>query len=191
MPILGIVTATGGFRTMADQYLGEIRLVGFNFAPSGWALCNGQLLSISQNTALFSLLGTQFGGDGRTNFALPNLQGMAPMHQGNGAGLTPRVMGETGGEAAVTLTQPEIPVHGHSVAAAASSNAEAPGPAAIFGGGGRGKLDAYAAASPAAQTTLSSHAVVAAGGGQPHNNLPPYLVGNFVISLVGIYPPRG
>jgi microcystin-dependent protein len=174
---------------MSDPYVGEIRLVAFNFAPYGWAQCNGQLLSISQNTALFSLLGTQFGGNGTSNFALPNLQGVAPMGQGNGTGLTPRVMGETGGEPNVTLLQTQMPSHTHSAQAGAASNADAPGPTTIFGDGGRGKPEAYAAAS-GSPATMSAAAVGTAGGNQPHNNLPPYLVSNFVIAMVGIFPPR-
>jgi len=175
---------------MANPYVGEIRLVAFNFAPLGWALCNGQLLPISQNTALFSLLGTQFGGDGRSNFALPNLQGLAPMGQGNGAGLTPRVMGETGGEAAVTLLQTQIPPHTHAAQAGAASNAQTPGPTTVFGDGGRGRAEAYAPALNTGQALMSAKAVGTAGGSQPHNNLPPYLVSNFVIALQGVYPPR-
>jgi microcystin-dependent protein len=176
---------------MADQFIGEIRMVGFNFAPYQWALCNGQLLSISQNTALFSLLGTQFGGDGRTTFGLPNLQGVAPMHQGDGAGLTPRVMGETGGESAVTLLQTQLPPHRHLPQAAGSSDAKAPGPSTIFGDGGRGKGDAYAPVTGNTPATMNPQAVGITGGSHPHNNLPPYLVANFVIALVGIFPTRG
>ena len=174
---------------MSNPYVGEIRMVAFNFAPYGWALCNGQLMSISQNTALFSLLGTQFGGDGKSNFALPNLQGMAPMCQGSGAGLTQRVMGETGGEPSVTVLQTQMPSHTHSAQAGAASNADTPGPTTIFGDGGRGKPEAYAAAS-GSPATMSAGAVGTAGGNQPHNNLPPYLVSNFVIAMVGVFPPR-
>ena len=176
---------------MADPFIGEIRIVGFNFAPYGWALCNGQLLAISQNTALFSLLGTQFGGDGRSTFALPNLQGIAPMCQGNGAGLTPRFMGETGGEPTVTLLQTELPSHRHPAQAGTASNIGTPGPTTMFGGGGRGKADAYAPASVASPAVMSPQAVGLAGGSQPHNNLPPYLVSNFVIALNGVFPSRG
>jgi microcystin-dependent protein len=173
---------------MANPYLGEIRAVGFNFAPVGWALCNGQVLAISQNTALFSLLGTYYGGNGTTNFALPNLQGSAPMHQGNGAGLTPRVIGEVGGETAVTLLTTQIPSHTHVAQNAAASTTGTPGPTAIFGGGGRGKAPAYApAGTPAA---MSGQAVGLSGGNQPHNNMPPYLVLNFIIALTGVFPPR-
>ncbi|MGB6687509.1 MAG: tail fiber protein, partial [Terracidiphilus sp.] len=124
---------------MSDQYVGEIRIVGFNFAPVGWAQCNGQLLPISQNAALFSLLGTQFGGNGSSTFGLPNLQGCAPVDQGQGTGLTPRTMGETGGETTVTLLTTQIPSHTHVAQNGAGSDAGAPGPTTIFGGGGRGK----------------------------------------------------
>jgi microcystin-dependent protein len=173
---------------MSNPYVGEIRMVGFNFAPFGWALCNGQLLAISQNTALFSLLGTQFGGDGRSSFALPNLQGGAPMHQGSGAGLTPRVIGETGGETAVTLLTTQMAQHSHTAQNAAASTAGSPGPTLIFGGGGRGKEPAFApAATPVA---MSAQAIGTAGGSLPHNNMPPYLTVNFIIALQGIYPSR-
>jgi microcystin-dependent protein len=173
---------------MADQFLGEIRAVGFNFAPVGWAICDGQLLPISQNTALFSLLGTNFGGNGTTNFALPNLQGCAPMHQGEGAGLSPRSIGETGGEAAVTLLTTQIPSHRHIPQNAAASNESIPGPSASFGGGGRGKSPAYAPAS--APVAMSARAVSNTGGNQPHNNMPPYTTLNFIIALQGIFPAR-
>lgn len=175
---------------MSDPYVGEIRIVPFNFAPNGWATCNGQLMSISQNTALFSLLGTQFGGDGRSTFGLPNLQGNAPMNQGNGAGLTPRTIGETGGETGVTLTTSQIPAHPHTAMCATSSNNGTPGPTVVFGGGGRGKEPAYAPASQQTAVLMSPQAVGMTGGNQPHNNMPPYLTLNFVICLQGIYPPR-
>lgn len=173
---------------MSDQFVGEIRAVGFNFAPVGWAMCNGQVLPISQNTALFSLLGTQFGGNGTSNFALPNLQGCAPMSQGDGPGLTPRTIGETGGETSVTLLTSQVPAHTHAAMAAATSNAAAP-TNAVFGGGGRGKEPAYA--PPSASTAeMNAQAVGIADGSLPHNNLPPYLTVNFIIALTGIYPAR-
>jgi microcystin-dependent protein len=175
---------------MSDAYLGEIRVVPFNFAPNGWALCTGQILPISQYTALFSLLGTQYGGNGTSNFALPNLQGCAPINQGNGAGLTPRDMGETGGETAVTLLTSTIPSHAHIAQAGASSNSGTPGPTVIFGGGGRGKQPAYAAASTPSAVQMNPQAVGLSGSSQPHNNLPPYLTLNFIIAMQGIYPPR-
>jgi microcystin-dependent protein len=175
---------------MADQFVGEIRIVPFNFAPFGWALCDGQLLAISQNTALFSLLGTYYGGNGTSNFALPNLQGSAPMNQGNGLGLTPRVLGEVGGETAVTLLLSQMPAHTHTAKNAAVSNAGTPGPTVTFGGGGRGKAPAYAPASTQNAVQLMQRAVGLTGGNQPHNNMPPYLTLNFVIALQGIFPPR-
>ncbi len=160
-----------------------------NFAPTGWALCNGQLLPISLNTALFSLLGTIYGGDGKTNFALPNLQGMAPIHFGNGAGLTPRVEGETGGEATVTLLSSEIPAHTHSVQASTDLGSDpAPGNNLwAVAGASRGKK-MYA--PPDGAVAMSPAAIGPTGGSQPHNNLPPYLTVNFIIALQGIYPPR-
>jgi|ERR1700722_16914802 microcystin-dependent protein len=174
---------------MADQFLGEIRAVGFNFAPVGWALCNGQTLPISQNTALFSLLGTYYGGNGTSTFALPNLQGNAPLDQGNGAGLTQRVIGETGGEATVTLLTSQMPAHTHTAMNAATSNAEAP-TNAVFGGGGRGDEPAYAPPSPST-AQLNATAINVTGNNLPHNNMPPYLVVNFIIAMQGIYPSRG
>ena len=175
---------------MADQFVGEIRIVPFDFAPYGWALCNGQLMPIAQNTALFSLLGTQFGGNGTTNFALPNLQGNAPMNQGNGPGLTPRVMGETGGEPNVTLLITELPSHTHVSQAGTASNSGTPGPTTTFGDGGRGKESAYAPAAPANAVLLNPQAVGSIGGSLPHNNMSPYLTLSFVISLQGIFPAR-
>ena len=175
---------------MADQFLGEIRAVGFNFAPLGWALCNGQILPISQNTALFSLLGTFYGGDGRTNFALPNLQGSAPMDRGNGQGLTPRANGESGGSTSVTLLTTEMPAHNHVAANGAASNSNTPATNVVFGGGGRGKVAAFGQPSASA-ALMSAQAVAPTGGGQPHNNMPPYLTLNFIIALQGIFPARG
>jgi microcystin-dependent protein len=172
---------------MSDQFTGEIRVFGCNFAPVGWALCNGQLLSISQNSALFSLLGTQFGGNGTSNYALPNLQGAFPINQGQGAGLTDRVMGDTGGEASVTLTTAEIPSHSHTVGCATTAGTASPG-SALFGGGGRGKQPAYAAGP--ATVAMKSDAVNTAGSGGAHENRPPFVVVNFCIALTGIFPDR-
>jgi microcystin-dependent protein len=175
---------------MADQFVGEIRAVSFNFAPFGWALCNGQILPISQNTALFSLLGTFYGGNGTSNFALPNLQGLAPMSQGNGPGLTQRIIGETGGEPNVTLLLSQIPAHSHNAMNAPASTTGTPATNTVFGGGGRGKADAYAPA-PGSPALMNPLAVTTVGGSLPHNNMPPYLVLNFVIALQGIFPSRG
>ena len=175
---------------MSNPYVGEIRMVGFNFAPNGWALCNGQILSIAQNTALFSLLGTTFGGNGTSNFALPNLQGISPMDQGQGTGLSQRFMGETDGVPAVTLLLNEIPLHNHTPHAAAAGNSGAPGPTLTFAGGGRGKPPAYAPYLNTAAVPMANAAVGFTGGSQPHNNLPPYLTVNFIIAIVGVFPPR-
>lgn len=176
---------------MADQYLGEIRMVGFSFAPTGWALCNGQLMSISQATALFSLLGTNYGGDGKSTFGLPNLQASAPMGYGNGNGLTPRYWGETGGEVAVTLLQNQMPSHNHGVACI-SGQGSANSPAnAVWASikGDRVPPPLYAAA--ATTVGMSAAALQITGGNQPNNNMPPFLAVYFVIALQGYFPSRG
>jgi microcystin-dependent protein len=165
---------------MSTPYLAELRIVSFNFAPRGWALCNGQLLPINQNQALFSLLGTTYGGDGRVTFALPNLQGATPMHIGTGYNL-----GQAGGETAHTLTVGEMPAHTHPVRAGASaaSSQDPTGDAWA----GTGTLDLYA---QSANTSMGASTVTTAGGNQPHFNMPPYLVLNVVIALVGVFPSR-
>jgi microcystin-dependent protein len=162
---------------------------GFNFAPVGWAECNGQLLPISQNTALFSLLGTQFGGNGTTNFALPNLQGSFAVHQGPGEGLTPRSMGEVGGSATVTLNVNEMPTHNHLVKCSNKAGTTIDPTGAIFAAAPTGNPPAYAAAT-GPWVDLSPQAVSNAGGGEPHENMQPYQVLNFCIAMQGIYPPR-
>jgi microcystin-dependent protein len=175
---------------MSDQYLGEIRMVGFNFAPTGWAQCNGQLMSISQNTALFSLIGTYYGGDGKSNFALPNFQGVGAISQGNGAGLSPRVLGETGGSYSVTLLQTQIPAHSHPVnciAGAGDSNSASNNVWAAEGG--RGAPPLYTNTS--GPTNMNTQALKLTGGNLPHNNLQPFLTVTFVIALSGAYPSRG
>lgn len=171
---------------MSDQFVGEIRVFPFNFAPTGWAMCNGDTLSISQNTALFSLLGTQFGGNGTTNFSLPNLQGNVPIDQGSGAGLTSRIIGEVGGTPTVTLTVNEIPSHTHAVTCAATGTTDNPLDA-VFAGSQEG--NAYAPSGT--MVNMNAAAVGPAGGNLPHNNMPPYLALNFCIALTGIFPSRG
>jgi microcystin-dependent protein len=178
---------------VSDQFVGEIRMVGFNFAPIGWALCNGQLLPISQNTALFSLLGTQFGGDGVSNFALPNLQGCVPIDQGTGVGLTPRSVGDIGGEASVTLLQSTLPAHTHAIGCDTSVAANQASPVngmwAAPPAPRRGTApQTYSTAAPNA--SMSPNALAGAGGSLPHNNLQPYLTLNFIIAMQGIFPPR-
>jgi microcystin-dependent protein len=171
---------------MSEKFVAEIRIFPFNFAPSGWALCNGQLMPISQNTALFSLLGTTYGGDGKSTFALPNLQGNAAMHPGQGPGLSLHDLGEMGGSEAVTLLESEIPAHSHSVSASqADGTSQTPAGEKLATGIGIGQ---YAAA--AAATQLSPNALAPAGSSQPHNNMQPYLTLNFCIALQGIFPPR-
>jgi microcystin-dependent protein len=171
---------------MANQFLGEIRVFPCNFAPFGWAMCNGQLLPISQNTALFSLLGTNFGGNGTSNFALPNLQGSVPIFWEEGPGLTLRDIGEVGGEAAVTLTESEMPAHTHQVGCATTSDTSRP-EGAVFGSRAEASL-AYGPGSP--NVSMSPAAVGSAGDGQPHNNMPPYVTLNFCIALQGVFPAR-
>lgn len=176
---------------MADPFIGEIRMVGFNFAPTGWAMCNGQLMPLSQNTALFSLLGTMYGGDGKTTFALPDLQGSAPMHRGQGPGLSDRIQGETGGSSTVTLLQSEMPLHTHTARANnAQGNLQDPGGNGwgVAPSGLRTVANAYAAENP--NTPMSPQALAIAGGSVPHNNMQPYLVLNFIIALQGVYPSR-
>lgn len=173
---------------MADPFVAEIRMFGFNFAPTGWAQCNGQLLPISQNTALFSLLGTFYGGDGKSTFALPNLQGNVPLHQGQGQGLSQRFLGEQSGSQFVTLLVSEIPLHTHAMqanAAPGTLNAPDNGRAIARSSGG----NVYKAGSNA-DTQMAFQELLPAGGSLPHNNMQPYLVVNFCIALQGVFPPR-
>ncbi len=168
---------------MSAPFIGEIRSFGFNFAPSGWAMCNGQLLPISQNTALFSILGTTYGGNGTTNFALPNLQGRVPVHAGPGI-----LQGQTGGVEAVTLTQANLPAHGHNVLASADFVTDASPAGDVMGAKVRGGANVFAAATNLTQ--LAPGAVGPAGSDQPHDNMQPCVVLNFCIALFGIFPSR-
>lgn len=173
---------------MAEAFIGEIRMTGWNFPANGWALCNGQLMAISQNTALFSLLGTTFGGDGRTTFALPNLMGRGALNQGQGPGLTNRVLGESSGTESVTLISSQMPVHNHM--ANASQNADTTSPAgAVEGNDSRGApLNIYSSTSDGSQ--MNPQMVGLAGGNQPHDNMQPFLCVSFMICLYGIFPSR-
>ena len=162
---------------MAEPFLSEIRVMSFNFAPKGWALCNGQLLPINQNQALFSLLGTTFGGDGRVNFGLPNLQGRTPIHVGNG-----HTLGERGGEPAHTLSNAELPTHTH-VMNGSSTPAETNVPSGAYLGT---VANAYGPASNL--VALSAGSVTNTGGSQAHMNMQPFLTLNFCIALQGIFP---
>ncbi len=175
---------------MANPFVAEIRLVGFNFAPQGWAFCNGQLLPISQNVALFSLLGTTYGGDGKSTFALPNLQGMTVLGAGQGPGLSLRGLGETAGADSVTLLQSEIPAHTHTVKAVdAPGTTNAPG-GNTWASARYGRLTEKTFSAAGATVATSAGAFGVAGGGQPHNNMPPYLVLNYIIAMQGVFPPR-
>jgi len=175
---------------MADPFVAEIRIFPFNFAPKGWAWCDGQLLPISQNTALFSLLGTTYGGNGMSNFALPNLQGSAPMHPGQGPGLSLHDLGETGGADTVTLLESEIPAHTHQINASPSAADEegTKQPAGNIPGAQQGSNRLYTTLANA--VPFNSLALPPAGGFVPHNNLQPYLVCYFCIALQGVFPQR-
>ncbi len=172
---------------MADPFVAEIRIFPFNFAPKGWAFCNGQPLPISQNTALFSLLGTTYGGDGQSTFALPDLQGRAPMHPGQGPGLSLQLLGESSGSETETLLQSEMPAHSHALSTFNDVGEDRiPGPTEAMARSTGGSL--YAAAG--ALVSLAPGALPPAGGSLPHNNLMPYLTLNFNIALQGVFPPR-
>jgi microcystin-dependent protein len=176
---------------MSDQFVAEIRIFPFNFAPKGWAFCNGQLLPISQNTALFSLLGTTYGGDGKSTFALPNLQGQTPMQSGQGSGLSLRDLGEIGGAENVTLLVTEIPSHAH-FAQAGPNNTQLPTPVGnVWTSGLKTGPSLYTPSGTGnADVAMNPLATSITGGSQPHNNLMPFLTLNFCIALQGIFPPR-
>lgn len=169
---------------MSSPFVAEIRIFCCNFAPTGWAQCNGQLLPISQNTALFSLLGTFYGGDGKSTFALPNLQGSVPIHQGQGSGLSEYFLGQQGGSEFVTLLQSEMPLHTHSISGSDNDGGSTLPETRNFGRGN----DIY---SPAANLAPMSNAPLPiAGGSLPHNNMMPLLTVNFCIAMQGVFPPR-
>jgi microcystin-dependent protein len=177
---------------MAEPYIGEIRIFGFSFATRGWAFCDGQLLPISQYSALFSILGTTFGGNGQTTFALPNMQGNAPMHWGTGPGLTPRTIGEVLGTPSVTLTSQQLPGHSHLFIAAATPGdptklVATPTADAQLSSSNPGAVYSSTVTPPA---SFSPKAIGAAGQSQPHDNLQPLLTVNFCIALFGIFPSR-
>jgi microcystin-dependent protein len=174
---------------MSDPFVAEIRIFPFDFAPTGWAFCNGQLLPISQNTALFSLLGTFYGGDGKSTFALPDLQGSVAMHAGQGLGLSDRFIGEQSGSDHVTLIGSEMPVHTHSLRANPQLG-DSPSPAANRAIARLGSINVYQTTSNASLTNMAFEGLPVAGGDQPHNNLMPYLTLNYCIALQGIFPPR-
>jgi microcystin-dependent protein len=173
---------------MSSPFVAEIRIFGFQFAPTGWAMCNGQLMPISQNTALFSLLGTFYGGDGKSTFALPGIEGMATLNQGQGPGLSDRFLGEIGGSEFVTLLESEMPAHSHGLMGGtlpATTGNPANDMQLTRSAGGA----AYKASGTIVQ--LDFNAAPPAGGGLPHNNLMPYLTMNYCIAMQGVFPPRG
>ena len=175
---------------MSDQFVAELRVVGFNFPPTGWAFANGQILPISQYTALFSLLGTNYGGNGTSNFQLPNMQGLCSVNQGTGPGLSDYVIGETTGSETVTITQGELPSHTHNVMAydfIADQTSPANNVLALTKSGAGEPGNIYSTSGGA---SLNAQAVSAAGGGNPHNNMMPYLALTWLIALTGVYPSR-
>ncbi|HEY0156891.1 MAG TPA: tail fiber protein [Thermoanaerobaculia bacterium] len=172
---------------MSDQFLAEIRIFPFNFAPTGWAFCNGQLLPLSQNTALFALVGTIYGGDGKSTFALPNLMDSVPVHAGQGSGLTERFLGEQSGSESVTLLQSEMPVHTHTLQALNfPADLKEPQADAVLARSQNGAI--YNTANNL--VTMSPNALQPAGGGLPHNNMMNFLALNFCIALQGVFPQR-
>ena len=174
---------------MADPFVAEIRIFPFNFAPKGWAFCNGQLLPISQNTALFSLLGTTYGGDGKSNFGLPNLQGSAPIHAGQGKGLSLYDLGQEGGTETVTLLQTELPVHPHGLMATVENGTQGTlTPGITLASSVAGQL--YQTNVNANLVGMNAQALAIAGGSGPHNNMMLYLTLNFNIALQGVFPAR-
>ena len=173
-----------------DPFVAEIRIFGFNFAPTGWAQCNGQLLPISQNTALFSLLGTFYGGDGKSTFALPNLQGSHPLHQGQGPGLSEYFLGQQGGSEFVTLLESEMPAHNH-FAVGSNTQSTQQSPEANFSAGSSTARRYAPGTTNNPNTPMNIQAISVTGGSLPHNNLSPYLCLNFCIALQGVFPPRG
>ena len=170
-----------------EPFIGQIMMFGGNFAPRGWAFCDGQLLPISQNTALFSILGTTYGGDGRTTFALPDLRGRAAMHPGRGPGLSSRRLGEKGGVEDVTLNVNQMPSHNHTIQAG-NTGGDDTNPTTAKGFASASD-DLYLENAPG--TTMQSQIVSNAGGSQPHTNMPPFGCVNYIIALVGIFPSRG
>jgi microcystin-dependent protein len=174
---------------VSSPFVAEIRIFPFNFPPRGWAFCNGQILPISQNTALFSLLGTTYGGNGQSTFALPDMQGNVPMHPGQGPGLSLHDLGEIGGSQTVTLLESEIPAHSHTVKAISSVGNRST-PAANSLSRVTGSIPFVPGNPLPPLVAMSSSSIASSGGDQPHNNMQPYLTLNFCIALQGVFPPR-
>jgi microcystin-dependent protein len=174
---------------MSNPFVAEIRIFPFNFPPKGWAFCDGQILPISQNTALFSLLGTTYGGNGQSTFALPDLQGSAPMHPGDGAGLSQRDLGEQSGSSAVTVLTSEIPLHFHQFGGAVAAGGDTQNPTGAIWAQVPGRAAVFQYSAPPTGA-VNPNSMPVAGGSLPHNNMQPYLTLNFCIALQGVFPPR-
>ncbi|MEM8994736.1 MAG: tail fiber protein [Acidobacteriota bacterium] len=172
---------------MSEPFVGEVRMFAGNFAPRGWAFCDGQLLAVSQNDALFSLLGTVYGGDGRTTFGLPDLRGRIPIHPGSGPGLSPRRLGAKAGSENETLTVNQLPSHTHDWRTSTSAATERSPNNGVYA---QAAASDFYRTNPGSSTNMSSAAVSAIGGSRPHSNLMPFLCINFIIALFGIYPSR-
>jgi microcystin-dependent protein len=170
---------------MSTPYVGEIRMVGFNFSPVGWALCDGQLLAIAQNDVLFALIGTTYGGDGVNTFALPNLSGRIPIHMGSGSGLSPRVIGQSSGSESVTLISSQLPAHAHLAQAHSTIGSQSSPQNALWAAS---PSASYSTSAPSG--AMSTSLIGPAGGSQPHANLMPFVAINFIISLFGIFPSQ-
>lgn len=175
---------------MSEPFIAEIRAFGFNFPPRGWATCDGQLMPISQNSALFALVGTLYGGNGTSNFALPDLKGRVPMHPNQGPGLSPRTLGENGGAEQVTLVVNEMPAHAHALMVSNEIGEDRKPSGELLARSTGGPLYGPVPAQPASLVSMAPSMVQPAGGGQPHNNMMPFQVLNFCIALQGIFPPR-
>lgn len=174
---------------MGQPYIGEIRMFGGNFAPAGWAFCDGRLIAISENDTLFNLIGTTYGGDGQETFALPDLRGRSPIHMGTGAGSS-YVIGQFAGAETVTLSTQQMPTHSHAPRAASVSTTDSPANALLAPATGPAGVNAYAPAGSAAMVNLAADSLQNTGGGQAHENMQPYLVCSFIISLFGVYPTQ-
>ncbi len=170
---------------MSEPYVGEIRMVGFNFAPVGWATCDGQLIPIAENDTLFTLIGTTYGGDGQSTFALPDLRGRLPVHAGQGPGLSNRIIGEISGTETVTLTIQQIPSHSHAAMAQSGSGNQSSPSNGIWASSGQGQYGTGTGDTPMKNTLIAG-----SGGSQPHDNMMPYTTINFIISLFGIFPTQ-
>lgn len=170
---------------MSNPYVGEIRIFAGNFAPNGWMFCDGSLQSIAQNEVLFNLIGTTYGGDGQSTFALPDLRGRVPVHQGTGPGLSPRIIGEVGGSETVTLTAAQMPQHSHALQASSGLANGAAGAAGVLAATA---VNIYGNGPPT--TPMAAQAVTPLGGGQPHENMAPFVAINYIIALFGIFPTQ-